>query len=452
MQGGFAWLLISRFDTRLGVQVLGTLLLCCWPVFIERTFRHVALSCQWLVLWALYLYFVSRASGRLPWFSFLVLFCVVPGVHAYFLPMAFALLCAAVLENVLRTRRFWRGAGLVCLCMGACLAVARGLGVIMPNMRTDGDGYGGYSMNLNAIFNPSSMDLYADSGRQGWSLLLPQLSQMPHQYDGFNYWGLGVLAALVCMGGYGIYCLCSKGALRRLGRYLYNHIGLVLACAACTLFAVSHVIYFGDTLLATVPLPKALVLYVLATFRASGRVFWPVGYLAVLGVILFTARRFKGRYAVAVLALVLAVQLGDMGGVLAHKAAYFRSGTLTAATDYETEKWEALIADTSYVYCLGNMFDYRLAAGMIRCNPSIQSDIIFFARGNFGVVYLRYEDNNAFLRSGQAIADDVLYVASEESVCREILETASPQVAAWKIDKFYILGNATAARPAPDFT
>ena len=457
LQGGFAWLLLALFDRRVGVCVPGTLLLCCQPVLLERTFRHLSLSAQWLVLWMLYLYFVSHRQSRLPWFAWAVLFCLIPGVHAYFLPMAFALLCAAVLENILRTRRLLRPAGLVVLCMAGALASARVLGVIVPHTPLGGDPYGSYSMNLNALINPSSMDLYAADGRLDWSLLLPTLPQTAHQYDGFNFPGLGVLLTAGVMLLYGIAVLLralrrKEGAvlLKRAAAFLYRHIGLLLACAACTVFAVSNNVFWGERALLQLPLPRLLSDELFAAFRASGRIFWPVGYLLTLAVILFPARHLSARrLSCAALCLLLAVQLGDMGGVLACKAAYFRRGPLVSDEPFHSEKAQQLFAATDEIRCMGNMFDYRLAESLIRCNPDIQTDIIFFARGNFGEALARYEENYADVLTDRDIPDDVLYIASEESVCTEVLQ-ANPVLSAWQIGKFWFFGIAADARPAPD--
>ncbi len=460
LQGGFAWLLIDLFDTRAGVCIPGTLLLCCWPVLIERTFRHVALSAQWIVLWMLYLYFIGRRQKRLPWLSWCILFGLVPGIHAYFLPMALGMLCASALEQVIFHRRFWRPAGLVVGCMVIALCSARALGVIMPNSLTGSGGYGTYSMNLNALFNPSSMDLYAESGKLDWSLLLPLLPQNQRQYDGFNYLGLGILLALGGIAVYGLVYLFRFGflhSLKRLGRSLWRHIGLAVACLIFTVFAVSHIVYWNDTLLfAPLSLSETLQNF-LGTFRASGRIFWPVGYLLALCVIVFCARlpqtgRMRKKLSVLVLCCILAVQTLDMGGVLLYKAQHFRSGELISASEFETGKAQQLFASTDNILCMGNMFDYLLSESIIRANPNIQTDLVFFARGNFGETFARHAENYAYILSGQPIDENALYIASEKSVCDEVLACAHEDVVAWQIDRFYFFGVATEDRPAPDYT
>ena len=460
LQGGFAWLLADLFDSRIGVCIPSALLFCAWPVLIERTFRHTSLSAQWVILWMLYLYFTARRQKRLPWFSWCILFGLIPGIHAYYLPMAFGLLCASALEYLLRTRKLLPPVLLAGGCIGLTLCCARALGVIMPNIITAGDGYGVYSMNLNAPFNPSSMDLYTVSGKLDWSLLLPQLSQIQRQYDGFNYLGLGVLLGLAAALVYGIILLIRCGlraALIRLLHSLWDHIGLVIASAVFTVFAASHIMYWGETLLCRIPLPESIWAF-LGTFRASGRIFWPVGYTLALGVIVFIARVLpkegRGRHlAVLALCLLLAVQLADLGGVLSYKAAHFRTGgQLVPTGEFETQKAEQLISSADEVRCLGRLMYYDLAESLIRYNPDIRTDIAFFTHGNYGMVLLRYEDSLAQLQSGAPIAEDVLYIACDRETCDAVLAAAHEDVVAWQIENFYFFGVAAEGRPAPDYT
>lgn len=462
LQGGFAWLLIDLFDRRLGICLPGTLLFCLWPVFLERVFRHTALSAQWLVLWMLYLYFTGRKTERLPALGWLILFGLIPGIHAYFLPMALGMLCASALEYFIRTRCFWRPAGLAALCMGTALCCARALGVIMPNTPTGGGGYGTYSMNLNALFNPSSMDLYVSGEKLDWSVFLPLLPQNQRQYDGFNYLGLGVLLALGALLVYVairlLFCRDRKARLTAAGSFLLSHIGLLIACFVFTVFAVSHTVYWNDVLLfPPLPLPERFQ-NILGSFRASGRIFWPVGYLLALCCIVSISRLFpaggrRGKAAVLALCCLLAVQLVDLGGVLQYKAAYFRTDAPFAETEFTSEKAQQLFAGTDELLCMSNStFDYRLAEGIIRANPDIQTDIVFFARGNFGETYLRYGDNYARLTSGEAIDENALYVTGDAIVLDEVLATVNDNIAVWKIGSFYFFGVATEDRPAPDFT
>ena len=243
----------------------------------------------------------------------------------------------------------------------------------------------------------------------------------------------------------------------QLGQCLWGHIGIVAACLVFTVFAITHTVYWNDTLLFTPLALSETFQNFLGTFRASGRIFWPVGYLLALCVIVFCARlpqtgRMGKKLSALLLCCVLAVQMLDMSGLLLYKAEHFRSEETVSASEFESEKAQQLFAGTEEIRCMGNMFDYRLAESVIHANPDIQTDLVFFARGNFGETYLRHAENYAYLVSGQPVDENDLYIASERSVCDEVLATADENVVAWQIDRFFFFGVATEDRPAPDFT
>lgn len=434
LQGAFAALLLTHFKLSIKNIALAVPMFLFMPVFVERAFRHTALNAQWIILASLCLYFETRRRKSMPIIPYVILFIIIPSVHAYFIPMAFALMCAAALDNIIATKRFAKPLLLCAGCTALSLITARALGVLMPHMSVGGDGFGSYSMNLNALFNPRSMDLYVDGEVQKWSLLLPTLPQGYHQYDGFNYLGAGVLLASLIMFIYYI----IKAAKNRSLKFAANHAGLIIACAGCTVFAVSNVVTFGESTLFTLPLPQA-VLNIFSAFRASGRMFWVVGYTLLLSIIVFISRRFKGRGAVVVLAALLIIQLADLSPALIHKAQYFRENSLNGDPSFETAEWQTAVKNASEVKCLGNMFDYRLAESLIRYNKSIKTDIIFFSRGNYDASYQRYDETLALLQEGSELQKGVLYICSEREFAMQLLDIQGENAAYVTAGKFYAI-------------
>ena len=125
------------------------------------------------------------------------------------------------------------GGGLLAALAGAWLTGAVGSGVAVSRY-----GYGEISMNLNALFNPSSRGGYT------WSRLLPQQAQNPSQYDGFNYLGLGVLALVASALLYSIWRTARRPA--DTAAWWRRNGPLFAACAFLTLFAVTNNITFGS--------------------------------------------------------------------------------------------------------------------------------------------------------------------------------------------------------------
>lgn len=335
----------------LAFAVPGGLLFAMLPTLWERAFRHTALASQWLFLFALDVFLEYRQALRagaagFPWPLPVLAFAAV-GIHPYFLPpvMVCALLAAAEQGRV---QRAW---GRAALQFGASLAAALAGGVLCgaigSGVSASREGYGDYSMNLNALINPSSRGGYT------WSRLLPKLSQQAGQYDGFNYLGLGVLGLLAAASA-----ICAVQTVRRPRRaraWWGRNWPVLAACAFLTAFAVSNQVFWGGTGV-TLPLPAALKT-LCGIFRSSGRMFYLVAACMLTGA-LYALRRAGGRYAVPVLVLVLAVQAFDLSAVAAEKRAVFAApANATVANDAQTA---ALGAGHTRLLAAGEVREDRL--------------------------------------------------------------------------------------------
>lgn len=328
LQGAAGGLLCARGLTgRVQAAVTGLLggaLFACLPTLWERAFRHTALASQWLFLFALYVYLESRDAlrrtghaPRLRWWLVVLAFAAV-GIHPYFLPLVMVCALLWCVDRV-RLSGAWKGAAvdfvaaLAAALVGGVLCGAIGTGSSLSR-----DGYGEFSMNLNALFNPYSRGQYT------WSRLLPVLPQQSGQYDGFNYLGLGVLVLLAAA-----LVVAVVTAIRRpqaAKAWWGRNWPVALACLLLTLFAVSNRVFWGNTGF-TVPLPGWL-LNLCGIFRSSGRMFYlPAACLVVWGVYTLrgACRRLPRPATVScvLLAALLAVQVWDLSAVAAEKHNYF---------------------------------------------------------------------------------------------------------------------------------
>jgi len=199
MQGAAGALLCARGQAKTGAgalafSTLGGLLFVMLPTLWERAFRHTALASQWLFLLALYAFLEYRqnlhsGTAKFPWAMPVLAFLAV-GIHPYFLPLV--MMCALLAAVELgRQKKAWGRAALQFAASLAAAAVGGVLcGAIGSGTGASRSGYGDYSMNLNALINPTSRGGYT------WSRLYQVMPQQPGQYDGFNYLGLGVLALI----------------------------------------------------------------------------------------------------------------------------------------------------------------------------------------------------------------------------------------------------------------
>lgn len=438
LAGSFACALTALFTKSWPRRLMGTALFVFSPLLLERAFRHTALTAQWIILAAFYYYIVSRRREKFPLWPFLVLCGITPLIHPYFLPMLFAVLLAALAEWGLRLRRFGGAVLRLAGCMGTTLAVVFSVGVVRlgDGAGAGAEGYGSYNLNLNAFFNPTSADFLSDSGRRDWSLLLPILPQTGHQYDGFAYLGAGVLAGCVLLAV--LWLLHGlRWTLRHAAARLQSHwcLGLVMLCLA--LFAVSHVVMWNLTTLVTIPLPDWL-LQLCGIFRASGRMIWPVWYLILL-VLVRALCRLPGRAGAAALGAVLCLQLADLSPQLLQKHAEFAAPVTERATEYNSEGFRWLAENYTNVCCMASFMDYELAAGFIRYNHDIQTDLLFFARGNYHDTLAHYAQTSQLLYSGEPIDENTLYLCSDLSTAQAVMEAVEERAVCYNTGHYYFI-------------
>jgi hypothetical protein len=189
-------------------------------------------------------------------------------VHPYLAAMTLALLGAVPATRLLRGERFVGAGVAVGAAFAAVVLVMAGFGYL--GAAGDG-GYGMFAMNLLSPVWP------AGSGLIGlpWS---PQLDATGHGgWEGYNWLGLGLLLGLA---------VGVAAHPRAAGAMLRRHAGLGLVLVALTLLAVSHKVGFGTRIVLDLgPAPG-----VLEQFRASGRFFWPAGYVLLIGAMVLLAR------------------------------------------------------------------------------------------------------------------------------------------------------------------
>lgn len=461
LQGGFAALLLRRFKVGWLYGAGGVALFLLLPPFVERAFRHDSLACHWVLLAALYCYFLARdGRRRAPFVGFVLLCGGVISLHTYYLPMVAAVLAAALLEACGRNWRGLKAAGARraallkafggpvlagALCVAAALLCAAAMGLLTRGGGGEAAGFGDYTLNLNALVNPASFDWYAPDETLRWSAVLPVLPRFHHQYEGFMYLGGGVLLAgfgLVVYGAARAVLAVRRGGgralLGRVGGFLRGHLWLLLACAVLTAFALSHIVTLGERVLFTLPLGEKL-LELCAIFRASSRMFWPCLYLLVLGVLVAWARLLKGRWRLLAVALALLVQLADTSPALAQKHAYFSSGPLALEDQFTQTGWRFMAENYDNVICLNGLYDYELFANLIRYNPQMQSNIIGMNRGSYPLIVDACIPKIEDLAAGEAVPQGTLYILKDDYVFEDVLEGQHPDARGYIAGDYYLL-------------
>ncbi len=326
LQGGFSALLLSIFIDKknkssfYAVVLFGAALFCFAPILVERTFRHTALSAMWLITLSLYLYFVSKRNGEFHKAFYAIAFFAIT-VHPYFVPLTYAVMFAYLVENSVSFKNYKQNILSLLICFGLTIISAVTIGYLSGGAPVSEGGYGWFSLNLNALYNPFS------KGFDNWSRFLPPLPQTNGNLDGFNYLGLGVIVANVILA---IVFLFQKQKVNKIKRFVSRYFGMIFVVFALLVFALSNVLTFNGNQLFGLAIPFKTVYDLLSVFRASGRMAWVLYYLlflvAVVGIYRFAQKfswqraNFFGTFAVVLLVLV---QLFDISKPLIEKFNYF---------------------------------------------------------------------------------------------------------------------------------
>jgi hypothetical protein len=277
-------------------KMAGGMLFVTTPTLLLRV-GHPSLSAHWILIALLWLHLTLVPGRRALLWAALLTF-LAAAIHPYLAAMTLVL-ALALFVRVKQVDEFfaWTEVGLGAVAVILIVAFEFwALGYFGTGARLEGDNYERYGADVTTLFNS-----------MGYSRHLPGLPQGTGAYEGFAYLGGGLLlltlAALL---------LVSPRELRR--AHLAAIVPVGVACALLAVFALSPTVRFGGgEFIKLTGLYKDL-LFVVHTFRSSGRFIWPALYLCItfaVGV-LGTVMRNHPLGGRVVLGLALAVQVGDL--------------------------------------------------------------------------------------------------------------------------------------------
>ncbi len=363
LQAWFGWKLAGRITDRPGIRALASGLFAFSPPMIWRLKGHMNLAAHFLVLAALYLVLERKPRWRRTAWG--VLLVVAAWVHSYLLAMV-GILWVADLAGRTINRSLPPGKALCewVLLTAIVSAACWQAGYFSVGPGTITGGFGFYRFNLLSLFDSS-----------GWSYVLHDIPEAGGDYEGFNFLGLGVLLLLAA-------CLPAliggrTGILDRIRRFPM----LAAALAGLTLFALSYKIGVGPYEFHC-GLPDSWV-YPANVFRSSGRMFWPVFYAIVLGVVFVTVRCHPPRTAAVLLVAALLIQVADTSAAWTGIRRNLMPAPATAwATPLEDSFWEAAALRYRKVRWIPpqNFSPHWLALSTYAAKHRMGTDAVYLAR------------------------------------------------------------------------
>ena len=319
----FASLILTQITHNPWAVFAGSVIAVLNPVVLQRALIHDTLTAHWLILFAVYLFINEEKRWNVPcWF---VLCGLTMLVHIYFLPMVLFVLVLQLIRMLTLKRPF---RNLAAVCIAALLSICGcyvllGYQYILPQTGS----YGELSMNLNAFINPD-----------GASSLLQDRPALPLQYEGFNYPGLGLIALIL--------------AAAVIGRrdFFCRALPYLIPCLLLIGLAASNQAYFDRTEVYSFALPETIY-QTLSIFRSSGRLVWPLYYLALFYTvwILSEKSQTRGRLFIALLAVCALLQAVDLKDFIYDAGVRFRNPGNPAA-ELPAEVISAIPDGTEHVY------------------------------------------------------------------------------------------------------
>jgi len=303
MQGIFGYLLSYLFFKKRLAAILASLFFILSPIMLFRLGGHFALGGHFLILAALWI--ILSQYQKITWLKWTLVLGMSLLVHPYLFFINLFLLLIDLLNLYLVRKKVSLKdvAYFLIFEISFIILLAYSLGLFLTGS-AKAPGYGDFSMNLNAIFNP-----------MGWSNILPDLDIIRYQAEGFNYLGFGILILLF------------TSAIRffvkiDLKQFIYKQWPLILISLVLIFISISNVVAFNSYILFSLPLGKFLSEDVLGLFRSSGRFFWPVFYILLL-VSFYVLKTLKYKLVLLILIITLSVQFYDLNSILKQRGQVF---------------------------------------------------------------------------------------------------------------------------------
>jgi len=355
LQAVFAYLLMGTVCENRSIRLISALFFVISPVMIFRM-KHVALASHWIILAALWRYFVSiDRDGFKKYSIYWILIVGIAGMlHTYLGTMVLLIAIASVTKEWLITKRLSiKKASIAVIGLIFILLLEWWLiGFFSFGLLDSGlGGFGFYSLNLNALFN--------SLGTSRWFSGL-ELSDA-RQYEGYAYLGLGMLLIGVVAVGLFFGSLTKNEDRKESLNILWSHLPLLLLSLGLFLFALSNRISWGDNLIVVINLHTGFQVRVLDQLRASGRFFWPVYYLLIFVLLAFLIRKLPGKVIVPLLVVCLLVQVVELKTQRPENYDQQEYQNYLSDPDWEkiVQHFEMIIPMPPYEWSLANEQDYK---------------------------------------------------------------------------------------------
>ena len=298
----FSYLIIFNLTKNFYFSVISIFFFILAPIFLHRSGIHLSLMGQWIILFSFYIELNNSKSKPILRGINLILSSLI---HFYFTIILIILNSLTYLFLLIEKKSLYKKVIIEIILIYPLLLITMyvaGYFMIRPEDGLGG-GYGYFNLNLNSFFNPSGFN---NSNSFNWSILMPKQPLNNGEYEGFSYLGIG---------GFFLLFFTILSFFKNIKEFFISKKEILSIFLVFLVFAISHNINFGEVNFITIDLNN-VILGILSSFRASGRLIWPVYYLIFILGIFFIFNFFSGKKRFIILIFLLLTQLIDLSSGL----------------------------------------------------------------------------------------------------------------------------------------
>ena len=407
----FSYLIIFNLTKNFYFSVISIFFFILAPIFLHRSGIHLSLMGQWIILFSFYIELNNSKSKPILRGINLILSSLI---HFYFTIILIILNSLTYLFLLIEKKSLYKKVIIEIILIYPLLLITMyvaGYFMIRPEDGLGG-GYGYFNLNLNSFFNPSGFN---NSNSFNWSILMPKQPLNNGEYEGFSYLGIG---------GFFLLFFTILSFFKNIKEFFISKKEILSIFLVFLVFAISHNINFGEVNFITIDLNN-VILGILSSFRASGRLIWPVYYLIFILGIFFIFNFFSGKKRFIILIFLLLIQLIDLSNGLRE---YYKGNQYNYISEniYKNEDdfWKNLSSKVTTLRSIEfrNKYDlYDYLRNVFLNYHFKKTDIVYLARYNRKKIPLNnYGLIESFLNKEIDIFKETAFLTKDLNIVRNI--------------------------------